>query len=381
MINKRKPGRFQKEMPHRLNQRGAVLIGLIITVTIITGIGAAIMSLTTGSTLMEASANLQDRAYYLSESGGRYALPLVTQDIENGVTININQLHNQIFTVNSGGSSTAQFKIEVDDSNSSYTEVHSTGMLNAGTSFGAEVRISYRMTKTITSPFDHAIFGGEKVTLNNQSEVHGDVGTNGVEGSIELLGQSEVFGNQYTDVGKTFPSLSLPPGDYSQDFEMTDNTMTLNTGYYHYKTVFIDNFSVLNISGNVVFYVEGDFTMKNTSQIVILADSSLIVYVGGAIFITNTAKINDGGDAEDFIIYGTSSCISVVINAVSEVVGAICASEAHISIDDRVEITGAVVGNEIDITNQAVVTYDQDLAPAQNGSTITLSDPIQYYTS
>lgn len=381
MINKKKPGRLQKEMPHHLNQRGAVLIGLIITVTIITGIGAAIMSLTTGSTLMEASANLQDRAYYLSESGGRYALPLVTQDIESGVTININQLHNQIFTVNSGGSSTGQFKIEVDDSNSSYTEVHSTGMLNAGTSFGAEVRISYRMTKTITSPFDHAIFGGEKVTLNNQSEVHGDVGTNGVEGSIELLGQSEVFGNQYTDVGKTFPSLSLPPGDYSQDFEMTDNTMTLNTGYYHYKTVFIDNFSVLNISGNVVFYVEGDFTMKNTSQIVILADSSLTVYVGGAIFITNNAKINDGGDAEDFIIYGTSSCISVVINAVSVVVGAICASEAHISIDDRVEITGAVVGNEVDITNQAVVTYDQDLAPGQNAGSITLSDPIQYYTS
>ena len=373
--------RLQREMTHCLNQRGAILIGLIISITVITGIGAAIMSLTTGSTYMEASANLQDRSYYLSESGARYALPLVKQDIQNGVTTNISQLHNQTFTVNSGGSSIGQFKIEVDDSNSSYTEVHSTGMLDVGASFGTKVEISYRMAKNYTLIFDHALFGGDKITVNNDAEVYGDVGTNGGEGSIEILADGQVFGDQYTDVGKTFPSLSLPSGDYSQDLVLSDDiTMTLNTGSYFYKEVLIQNESVLNISGNVILYVEEDFNIIDKGQITIMADSSLKVYVGANISLSDLSKINIGGDAEDFTLYGTTSCTSVVINTRAEVVGAIYASDANVTIDNVADVTGSVVAKEIEIKNQAVFTYDQDLNQS-GGNIITLTDPIQYYTS
>src|SRR4030042_4621461 len=60
-----------------MNERGALLIGLIITITIIALTGAAIVSLTTISTFEEIFANLHSRAYYLAESGGRYAIPSI----------------------------------------------------------------------------------------------------------------------------------------------------------------------------------------------------------------------------------------------------------------------------------------------------------------
>src|SRR4030042_4539276 len=65
-----------------MNERGALLIGLIITITIIALAGAAIISLTTISTFGEIFANLHSRAYYLAESGGRYAIPRIKADPE-----------------------------------------------------------------------------------------------------------------------------------------------------------------------------------------------------------------------------------------------------------------------------------------------------------
>ncbi len=54
-------------------QTGAVLIGLIITMMVLSVLGAAMISQTSIQTQHLAGANLADQAYYLAESGYRYA--------------------------------------------------------------------------------------------------------------------------------------------------------------------------------------------------------------------------------------------------------------------------------------------------------------------
>ncbi len=54
-------------------QAGAVLIGLIITMVILSVLGAAMISQTTSQSFHLMGANLADQAYYLAESGYRYA--------------------------------------------------------------------------------------------------------------------------------------------------------------------------------------------------------------------------------------------------------------------------------------------------------------------
>jgi hypothetical protein len=84
------------------NQDGAVMIMIIISMVMASIVGVAMVELTTTATYGQLSTNHQDRAYYLAESGGRYALPLVVDDVVNGVTTNIDLLHNITYTLDNG---------------------------------------------------------------------------------------------------------------------------------------------------------------------------------------------------------------------------------------------------------------------------------------
>ncbi len=55
------------------NRRGAILVGIIVTILIFAVLGAAMVSLTTTSTMNEVASNFSSQAYYLAESGYRYA--------------------------------------------------------------------------------------------------------------------------------------------------------------------------------------------------------------------------------------------------------------------------------------------------------------------
>lgn len=65
-------------------QRGSVLIGLIVTITIMAFLGAGMVYLTTTSTFQELFANNHVRAHYAAESGGRHAVALARQALATG---------------------------------------------------------------------------------------------------------------------------------------------------------------------------------------------------------------------------------------------------------------------------------------------------------
>ena len=76
-------------MPCQTNENGAVLIMIIVSMVVASIVGVAMVDLSTTATYGQLSATQQDRAYYLAESGGRYAVPLVADDVMNSVTTNI----------------------------------------------------------------------------------------------------------------------------------------------------------------------------------------------------------------------------------------------------------------------------------------------------
>jgi len=76
-------------------QKGSILIGLIITMVVMSLLGAGMVYLTSTSTFQEVFANNHARAYYVAESGGRYALSVIRDN-------------NQTFTLASNG---GQFQI------------------------------------------------------------------------------------------------------------------------------------------------------------------------------------------------------------------------------------------------------------------------------
>jgi len=68
----------------RAYQRGSILLGLIITMVVMAVLGAGMVYLTTTSTFQELMANSHARAYYLAESGGRYASSLAREALASG---------------------------------------------------------------------------------------------------------------------------------------------------------------------------------------------------------------------------------------------------------------------------------------------------------
>jgi hypothetical protein len=57
----------------RCDNRGAILIGLIITIVVLSALGAAMLAQTNTQEYLLAGGRLSDQAYYLAESGYRYA--------------------------------------------------------------------------------------------------------------------------------------------------------------------------------------------------------------------------------------------------------------------------------------------------------------------
>lgn len=129
----------------RSSTNGSVLVVLIIAITISSVLILGALYLTTGSTLGELFANYQMRSYYIAESGGNYAIPQIRQDHAAATT----NLHGQTFTLSNGD----RFILSIDDTNSSYTLLESTGVVNNSLWSESRRKITYKINKSYSEPF------------------------------------------------------------------------------------------------------------------------------------------------------------------------------------------------------------------------------------
>ena len=396
-----------------MNERGALLIGLIITITIIALAGAAIVSLTTISTFGEIFANLHSRAYYLAESGGRYAIPRIIADPAQAET----DLDGRTFTFDNG----ERFFLSVDNTTPGITILESEGVSRAGDWLEARAKIKYRIPKSFI--FKYAAFSNTgRLTVNNSAYIdsydsssgpwssrgairNGHVGTNrtGVS-SVRLLINSAVYGNATVGVGGNpatnisvavgalltgtrgalltavdMTPMAMPTGGGAAvDLILSgSSTYTFTEGSYRLNRLTVQNNAVLTISGNVTLYVENSIRIINSGRINIQAGGSLTIYAARDMLVNLSARVNETQNPGSLVIFGTSTFNSLIVRDNAVMHAAIYAPAATATLEDFVAFYGSVMANTINIINSFALHYDQALG--RSGGAAVGGGIIQYF--
>ncbi len=115
------------------NRSGSILIGLIIMLVIVAVAGAAVVYLTTGSTYAGLLKNNNLEAYYLAESGARFAFPLIQSDLDSGAQTNMKALFgNNLTNTPTYTLSTGTFTLSLSNVSSTSATLTSVGAVNSG---------------------------------------------------------------------------------------------------------------------------------------------------------------------------------------------------------------------------------------------------------
>ncbi|MBW2674910.1 MAG: hypothetical protein JRD89_16105 [Deltaproteobacteria bacterium] len=351
---------------------GSVLLVLIVTMVVLAALTAAILPARFTSEMGQVSATQAMKAYYLAEAGGRYTIARL-QDLSSGAHtfkfddgyafFEINKITNGLFT--------------------------STGVVAEGRTLEARVTLTYRLG----SRFDHALFGddgvatGSSVVIDSYSSSaeptdgeHGDVGTNadnldGMDAGTELHGELEVLADRdVTPEG--LPSGAASWEDKTAELDMSSNNQTVNLGAGEYYTAAVDltNGSTVNISGDVVLYVEGTTGASPNATLNISAGASLTIYAGGDLNLSGNFILTPDQIPAHFLIYGLAGCQDIEWGSTC---GAIYAPAADILLINNAVAYGALIGKTVTLQNDVEVHYDEDLQGIGSGDSTRVA---QYFT-
>lgn len=338
------------------HQEGNVLVALVIMMVVIATLGVAMVSLIAPSSTSQVGASHSMKAQYLAEAGARYILPRFSGladgehvfKFSNGRTFFIiNKINGNTFT--------------------------STGVIGEG-SEALESRVTLRYNWN-SSPFDYAMFADESITLSGQAYTdsynsangdwnyegefsNGDIGTITSGNSIQTSGQITIHGDTFTGVGKDMTPVTLPGGGTP-----LSNIRNLpgGSGTYSLSGISLSGQTVVDVTGDVVLYVDGDISISGQAKIRVQEGGSLTVYANGNINLSGQGITNDGGKPRDVIIYGTEETESINISGQALLYGAIYAPEANLNYSGQAEIFGSLIMNRITMSGQAHIHFDEDL--------------------
>lgn len=380
------------------NENGAVLIGLIITFTIIMLLGAAILSITVTSTYSEILTAPQLRAYYIAESGARYAIPRILQDHIQAET----DLHNKVFTLDNGD----KFLLLIDNITSpGITYLESEGIIGEGGWFESKVKVTYKIPRPFS--FKYGVFSGTgKITMRDDAYVdsydssvapwsvatrleNGTVGTNRTGNrSIDLRNRTTIYGDAFAGVGsnparairtansaditgirgslpaaETMTPVVMPGGGgVPYDITLTNNdTQVLSGGPIRLNNLEISDNAVLTISGDVTLYVEGRIRVENFGEIIIQSGGSLTIYADDEMVIRNDARLNTGGNPEDFTLFGTANFNNLRFERQSISNLAVYAPNSNARMTGDAELFGSIVASRVTLEDNSKLHYDEKL--------------------
>jgi hypothetical protein len=254
------------------------------------------------------------------------------------------------------------------------------------------------------TPFDTAIFGKQSISLKPGTTIDSynceamdgclKIGTNstlagaviarsgvtidgdvfiGPEGDLDTVIDSRhdatITGESYTlDEPFEIPPITVP--QYLQNLfsigAITDST-TL-TGPTRCETVELHNGKILTIDGPVNLYCTGDLTLDSLSCLLIVdantnPDAYLNLYLDGNLMVKNSATINNTTkDARKLKIYGLDNCTNIQFMVDSVFYGAIYAPNASVTLQNSVEVYGAIIADTFTQQVSADFHYDASLA-------------------
>nr|MBF0222595.1 hypothetical protein [Desulfobulbaceae bacterium] len=205
-----------------LPEKGSVLIGVIIAVTVAAGLGTAMHSMTSTSIFTQFGSMDATRAYLLAESGGQYAIKRIAEIDSSDVTARndlVTELTTAPFTLTAAG----QFSLGASYSQTPGFHKYvltSVGAPNSASSQTITYSIRLADMAGFEPPFDEAPDNDEALNPDNWNVV-GDVKLDADDEELELND-----GNADTQISFnwTDPDTSLP--DLAEIWEAYNNLLT-----------------------------------------------------------------------------------------------------------------------------------------------------------
>ncbi len=208
----------------------------------------------------------------------------------------------------------------------------------------------------------------DSIVLNAGVTVDGDVliGPSGIVGDV-IQDHGASTGDRYALIEEVeFPPVT-PPGLANKGILMIHGATVVigpaDSGQYT-KIVIkrADQPGILEISGGeVVLEVVGDIDLGQDCEIIVDSGASLTSYLGGNLNTDNNAGINNQNAPGDFKLYGIGTDQTFTIRAKSDVLGAIYAPNADITVMATGDVYGSFVGNSFQMMSGGNFYYDEAL--------------------
>ncbi|UCF43548.1 MAG: hypothetical protein JSV99_01065, partial [Planctomycetota bacterium] len=208
----------------------------------------------------------------------------------------------------------------------------------------------------------------DSIILNSGVTVDGDVvvGPSGVLADV-IQDHGATTDDQYSLTEEVeFPPVTAPELTNMGILNIHGTTVVIgpaDSGHYSKITIKrADEPGILQISGGeVVLEVSGDIEIGQDCEIIITPDASLTSYVGGDLNADNNAGINNQSTPGDFTLYGTGTDQTFTIRAKSDMLGAVYAPNADITVMATGDVYGSFVGNSFQMMSGGNFYYDEAL--------------------
>lgn len=254
-----------------------------------------------------------------------------------------------------------------------------------GSSGLAERRIN--STLRLQGLFENAILAQNSIVLENNTSIDAYDSNDGVYGGDNALQQTSIatcsespgtilnnaalYGDVTSGYEVELPQVLPPTG---AQFDVSKGAITTSTtlgqedsGRYDYIT--LEPSETLSIIGDVTLYVTGDILIGQSHlEIQTLPDSSLTLYVGGNFTARNTTLINTiTKEPKRCLIYGVGSNQTFMLEQSTVLYGIIYAPDSNVYLDNSAELYGAIIANNVELSNSSNLHYDGALGEVSFG--------------
>jgi hypothetical protein len=369
------------------NQGGMVLIVCLAILLMLSLIG--IVSITTSNTESEISGNemRSNESFYLADAGLEKTLAALDDSVEWRDGYNNEHLGRGTFTVVITDSTTAPY---LGDK----LIARSTGKV------GEVVKaIEAYLRPEYIYPFSYGAYGRDSVNFAGNaimdsydsdsggydSQVHGnhagENGTVGSEGTINLNGQVDIYGDAGTSPGgdivygggatihgdtstvldpPEFPPVPQEELDYAEANNNAPGGLILDgNANYNNGTNALDVAAHGSVTFTSGIYFFSDVSVTGHGEIIIEAGADVVIYVTGIWNSSGGTITNNNGTPSSFQMYSVGD--SVLVAGGTEFYGAIYAPESHVVVTGGSEFYGSIVGATFDNGGGTNCHYDEAL--------------------
>ncbi len=252
---------------------------------------------------------------------------------------------------------------------------------------GREIK-NISCTLTLVGLFRNAVYAQNSIVLENAYLIDAYSSEQGPYGGVNALqpttvatsdpnavamGSGTVYGEFLVDYGRELPAISPPtepPFDVSKgEIDLDANSVPLVLGPAdsgQYDSITLLEGGKLIIDGEVTLYVPEDIRMKQYSELEILPDSYLTLYLGGNFTARNTCAVNAlTQEPKRCQVFGVGEEGQQFLFEQSAVFyGTIYAPNADITLNNAAELYGAIIANNSEIANSAELHFDATLLKA-----------------